>query len=316
MKLAAAVAVIVMALLIGIAVGMTLKSAPESSGPTDTASAAEIRRLDQEVDRLTSALVAAEARERAAVEVRAADPSEPIVIEPGPLSAAAEAPVAEESADTAEEEPGARFLSETYPCLDRVKWKDVGTSLFRMPALIRGVARQVLAGEKPDNSAIIEISQLNGNLVTAALTIREEVPGHAPNGFFTDPSFMLNAIAAALAAAELPLDEGQLEALEQIALTWMDRDRLRREGYDETTFELQKIREEAALKDRFFADSFELLTEVQLNTIEPEEIRRRLRLSLFSSATLLLVWARPFPFTKPSDVVGAFFRTAQRTVGL
>ncbi len=315
MKKITVVAVGAFSLLIGIAIGSSMKDAPEPLGPSDDSSAAEIRRLDHETERLEADLAAAEARERASHERAAELAAELAAAEPEPAGEASAAPVPPETV-AADPGPKARFMSETYPSLGRVKWKEVGTSLRRMPQLIAAAAKQVVAGKQPDPATLGKISQLNGNLVTAALTIRGELPGHAPNGSFTDPAFMSNAIVATLIEAELPLDERQLEALEGTARTFVERDRLRRGAYDGTTYELQKIREEAELKDRFFAAAFEHLTEAQVNALEPEEIRRRIRLSLFSSGTMLVIWARPFPFAERSEIVEGVFRTVQRAVGL
>jgi hypothetical protein len=104
------------------------------------------------------------------------------------------------------------------------------------------------------------------------------------NGKFTSAPFMVNAIAAALEAADLPLDDRQAGKIDAIARDTMAKDERRLAGYGDGTFALQRILDEAELKGAFFRDVFAVLSEAQATALSPASVRNRVRLDLFSSA--------------------------------
>lgn len=193
----------------------------------------------------------------------------------------------EQEGEAPSEKGEPRFFAESHGgILRKIDWKKVGSSLEEMVPLIVEVAGKVQAGETPNPETIGRIGELNGSLLTAALTVESALPGRNIQSRFTSPFVMANAIGSTLEAAVLPLSEGQSKSLLNIAERSVAEDDRRIGGYSEETLTLVKLYEEAELRDRFFADAFALLTPEQLQTLSPEEIHGRLRLSVFSSAVL------------------------------
>ncbi len=172
--------------------------------------------------------------------------------------------------------------------LRSVDWKSVGDNMHAMVPLLRDLGAKLLAGEQLPPETIGKIQQHNGPLVTAALKLGAAIPGTGPNGKFSDPGFMSNAIASALEASGLPLSEQQAAALERAAKDFAAQDEQRRNAYDAATPELLKILEEVELKDRFFDAAFALLRPDQAEALTPSEVRHRIHGDIFSGA---LVWA-------------------------
>jgi hypothetical protein len=133
-----------------------------------------------------------------------------------------------------------------------------------------------------------EIQQHNGPLLTIAMKIHaKKLPGESVNGSFTHPSMLANAIAATLEAAKKPLTEGQAAALEKAAREWSDADAKRLAGYGDGTYYLQRLAEEAEVRQRFLDAVFAFLTEEQRDALSPAAVRGRVQLDVFSSG---LVW--------------------------
>ncbi|MHC4861323.1 MAG: RasGAP domain-containing protein, partial [Planctomycetota bacterium] len=172
------------------------------------------------------------------------------------------------------------------------------------------IAPALLKRETPPMKVIGRIQELNGPLIAAALQVSEDLPGNGVNGRFTDPAFMLNAMASALEAAGSPLTPEQSKALEAVARTWMAADASRRQGYDEEAYALRRLYEEAELKGRFFDDSFVKLTAEQVTILSPETSRGRVRMDLFSSGLLYAALVRPIPFTDDDVLLDAYVRGA------
>jgi hypothetical protein len=114
---------------------------------------------------------------------------------------------------------------------------------------------------------------------------------------------MLNAMATTLEQAGLPLTASQASALEARARAAMARDRQRLQGYDDRTWMVRKIYEEAELKDAFFAEAFSLMTAEQVELLSPPLCRGRVRLDLFSASLIFSSLSRPEFFDTPEGLV-------------
>ena len=184
--------------------------------------------------------------------------------------------------------PLLRFSFGEYDAaLGEVDWKSVGESTNSMVPLITELRDSIKKGGPFPLETAGKIQRLNGSLIQAAAKIADKIPGSGINGSYTHPAFMVNAMAATLEAAGLPLTESQAESLGKLGRDFTERDRARSAGYDERTLDLLKVLEEAEMKDQFFGQALGLLTEKQRETLSPEATRGILGLDLFSSGLML-----------------------------
>jgi hypothetical protein len=308
MKTGVGIAVALVAGVIGLATGLTMGKDGDAAVSSGTSKArAESARLEDEITRLNRKLTE-QRREDATGEQKVA-PS------PRPDSPAKHTDRTGVEGDDEKEEQ-AWFFGDSYASLNKVNWPDVGSSLSAMNPLIRKVARDLMAGRRPDGADIGRISKLTTHLVAAAFAVKDELPGRPPSGSFSAPAFMVNAMTATLAAAKKPLSATQLESLERTARTFMREDRRRRDAYVDGVWEISKVYEEAALKDRFFIKALSILTAEQADVLKSRESHGRLRLSLFSSATMLETWARPFTFVDRSELLDQMLREVDHSFAL
>ena len=121
--------------------------------------------------------------------------------------------------------------------------------MSEMGPLVVSISKAIRDRAPAAPGTVGRIQELNGPLLEAALSLRDPIPGTGVDGRLSDPGFMLNAIAACLAAAGLPLSADQEAGLEEVARRAMAADARRREGYDDRTIELAKVADEAELKD-------------------------------------------------------------------
>jgi hypothetical protein len=184
-----------------------------------------------------------------------------------------------------------------------VDWPLVGKNMGKLSELIPRIAAKLAAGESPSLEDLGRVQELNGPLIRVAGSLQEDLPGTFINGKFSDPSFMVNAMATTLAQAEMPLTETQATALETCARSAMARDRQRLQGYDDRTWLVRKLYEEAELKDAFFTEAFGHLTEKQVDTLSPPLCRSRVRLDLFSASLIFASLARTDFFVSREGLV-------------
>jgi RNA polymerase sigma factor (sigma-70 family) len=203
--------------------------------------------------------------------------------------------------------------------LAQVDWREVGSSMSSMVPVLQALAQGVQDGkgvmEIPE---VGRIQQYNGPLVTAALTMAQaKVPGRGVNGAFTHPHMQVNAIAATLEAAGLPLNEAQAAALERVGREHAEADARRIASYDERTQVLQQILEEAEGRERFFEAAFAVLTQAQRDFLKPPATRDRLQIDLFSSGVVWLQYARfPMPFADRDTLVATAYAKVVSDFGI
>jgi len=309
MKAAATAAVVVVAVAAGVVVGTRFTGGADAPGggaaEEDTGLRAAVDRLTAERDALRKESAEAAGRTdraaadleavrtelaaaRAAAEAAAAPPA----TVPAPAADAASAPASAAPADP----KAARFAFPEYADTFReVDWKSVGSNLHAMVPLLRDLSDAVAEGRQPSPEDIGKIQQHNGALVTAALKLMNKVPGSGVNGSFTHPAFQVNSIAAALDAAGLPLTDPQAQALESVGRDFTDKDRARLAAYDERAWEMQKVLDEAELKDRFYESAFAVLTAEQRDALSPPATRGLVSFDLFCSGLMLAQFLSPVP---------------------
>ncbi len=239
---------------------------------------AALRTLEAERDEARR--LAAESGERAAALEKAAAERAPAAAVPPPAPAP----------------KGAAFSFPEYDeALGKVDWRSVGESTRSMVPLMQGLFDSLRKGEKPDIKNLGRIQQLNGSLVKAAAEVDEKLPGDGINGAYTHPAFMVNSLAATLDAAGLPLSASQAEALGRIGREFTDRENARLQSYDAKTYELQKVLDEAGLKDQFFEQALGLLGAEQKEAVSPAASRGVVGMDLYSSGLMLQMRLAPLP---------------------
>ena len=182
-------------------------------------------------------------------------------------------------------------------------WAAAGEAITKLvPLLVK--LEGVLRGEG-DLAAreFGDIGRWNSPLQQITLDAQQsDVPGSGTNGVFTHPAVALNLIHAALAQANVPLSEGQMDQLRALGDRFMLDDERRRQAYTPDTLALEDLIGEAALKERFFASVDGILTPPQREILHPPAVAGRLGVDLFSYGVLLRPLAKPVAFTSRDDL--------------
>jgi len=311
MKPVTLILVAVVAAGIGLALGTVLDGGGgPSSGSAPSEDKGERAAIDTEIEqtreriRLIQAETATITKEADRLEAENAELREKIASTRHRL---AELEVPGEAETIAVSDATGRFFMDRYNgVLKKVDWKSVGSSMGEMSQLIKAIVPALARGEAPDMEKVGTIQKLNSNLLAAAVLVQQEVGGTGINGAFSNPAFMVNAMASTLHAVEKPLTERQRKLIETIATDWLASDKKRMQAYDDATWTIQKLYEEAELKDGFFSDAFAVMTPEQVEALSPEVSRSRVRLDLFSSSLIYAARVRPVPFDETKEVVDFF----------
>lgn len=190
----------------------------------------------------------------------------------------------------ATETTGVRYRGGRYAdVLEGVDWEEAGQALSRMAPLLGEFVTSRLEG-KPPPPSVGDIQKYNGALVKMALKAEQDgIPGSGANGSFTHVAIVANLVYATLKHAGLPLSEAQEAQLTALADELLAEDEKRIASYGDETLAVQKLIDETALKDRFYAGVDALVTDEQREALHPEALRGRTSFDLFSSG---LVWAQ------------------------
>jgi RNA polymerase sigma factor (sigma-70 family) len=323
MKTPAVLVVAVAAAALGAAAGALLRKPPEpvpapAAVPAATADPEALRKSREDLDAARAAL--AETRERlAAAEARASRAEAAAAAPAVPAAPAAPAGptiAAAPAADAAKAAPAAFSFGEYDAVLGEVDWKSVGTNTRAMAPLIESLWESSRTGKPLDLEGVGRIQEHNGALIRAATKIAGKIPGTGVNGAYTHPAFMSHSIAATLEAAGLPLTEAQAKGLASVGREFSEKEKARAAGYDDRALLLQKVLDEAELKDRFFEAAFALLTPEQAQTLTPPAVKGILGMDLFSSGLLLATVVAPVPAADRAAFVEGIVRTAGGRLGI
>ena len=126
--------------------------------------------------------------------------------------------------------------------------------------------------------------------------------GTGVNGAFTHPSIIVNAVYATLREAGAPLSESQEEQLHGIGDRYVQEETRRVASYDDDVLALRQVIEEAALKDRLYAEIDAMLSGEQRDVLHPEGTRGRTAADLFSSGLVWLQVAQPMGFNSRDEL--------------
>lgn len=269
--------------------------------PTAAPLEAELARVEGRVGELERA-VAETTKERDALKVElaaakagalAASPTPPRPA-PAPTPAPATPPPADGPArpDASPKVAAAPVRVEGFEeVVDGIDWAAAGRSASGLAPLLPPFFEEWAKSGKIPSQSVGRIQLLNAGLVEAAITAagRLKVDVMSANSAYTHPSFLVNLVASALAAAGQPLTPAQLEAVTALGKQHAAEEARRAAGYREDAWELQKLLDETALKRRFMDAVLGTLTDEQRRAIVPDAARDRMQADLFSAA---LIWAR------------------------
>ena len=198
---------------------------------------------------------------------------------------------------------GPRFHYDKYrDALKQVDWKVVGESLHAMPPLLEELF-DALKNDKPLPPSVGQIQRHNGPLLEQAMKMQQAgLPGTTVNAVFTHPVAQVNMIYVTLRQAGKSLSEDQEERLGDIGARFMELDSQRLAAYEPTTMGLQKLIDETALKDRFYADVDAILSAGQRQVLHPPATAGYTGADLFSSGLVWAPMARPLGFSTREDL--------------
>jgi len=178
--------------------------------------------------------------------------------------------------------------------LGGIDWDEVGTSTAKLNPLLVQLLEQMEKTGTLTPDLLGEIQKWNAQLVAVALKVQAAgLPGHGVNGSFTNPAVDVNVIHAMLKASGDALTAGQEAQLGEIGRRYADEETRRDASYPEGALELRKVADEAAVKDRFYAEVDGVLSAGQRELLHPEAVRGLTQLDLFSSGIMTYLEVRP-----------------------
>ncbi|MBZ0137714.1 MAG: hypothetical protein K8I27_15215 [Planctomycetes bacterium] len=201
--------------------------------------------------------------------------------------------------------------------LRATEWKEVGDAVQNMTPHLKELTKSILESRDTAPETMEKIQAQNRRIIAEYGKIMGKLPtnsGH--NGEFTHPVYFMNMLAAQLEAAENPLAEEQLSQLAKHGEEYDKRWAKLQEGYDEKTWFIVKILDEAELKEWFIARMFEVTTPEQEAIARPPEVKGYLGLDLYSSGLMLSGHVVPVVRASQPEIVESVKDLLTAQVGL
>lgn len=166
-------------------------------------------------------------------------------------------------------------------------WADLGKTIQTMHEDMKEVRKAMREGEAISPALQEKLGRENRKLVQHALKVMEKLPTNASvNGEFSHPINLVNFLAAHLEGMGEPLSDAQLADLARLGEEYEKRWKAMQEGYDETTYNLQKLLDEGELKEWFREEMFRVTTPRQKAAAVPAEIEGVVGLDLYSAGLI------------------------------
>ncbi len=190
--------------------------------------------------------------------------------------------------------------------LNSAKWGELGASLKFMAPAVKQLAADLRAGKNPDPEAMKEIARNNMVLVQLAVGLHGKVPTHAQNfnGEYTHPITQVNLLAAQLEATGDPLTADQKARLTDLGKEYEKRWTTLQDGYNKETFLLQKLYDEADLKQWFTERMWQITTARQKAIAVDPSVEGLVGLDLYSPALMFQQSAVPLKSTNRDTLKG------------
>lgn len=262
---------------------------------------AENEQLKRDNEDLRQRLLALE-QERARQPI---EPTATVAAEPQPVAVAPTPVVA----------AGPTFDDERYTdALAKVDWASMGTVTKEMSDLLVKLVEALDRGEDMPMEVAVEIGKLNMKLVEQLPELMKAgLPGTGPNGVFSHPLVVGNHLASLLQQAGQPLSEAQRSALAAAVRHYTGEN----DGIhgDSTSLGLEKVLNEAAMKERLYDEAANLLSPEQRRLMYPEGAGRYNGSSLFRSGILWSTVAEPIEANSAADYATQITSKVERQLG-
>lgn len=179
--------------------------------------------------------------------------------------------------------------------LKNADWKELGGALQAMTPEMEPLAKAIREGKQPDPEVMKRIGAQNMKLVKLAVALQGKLPTHTSNvnGEYTHPVTIVNLLASQLAAAGNPLTDAQKKRLSELGDDYERRWKTQNDAYTAETFQLQKILDEAELKQWFTDQMWQVTTPEQKALVVSPNNEGYLGIDLYSPALMFQGIARP-----------------------
>lgn len=179
--------------------------------------------------------------------------------------------------------------------LKNADWKELGGALQAMTPEMEPLAKAIREGKQPDPEVMKRIGAQNMKLVKLAVALQGKLPTHTSNvnGEYTHPVTIVNLLASQLAAAGNPLTDAQKKRLSELGDDYERRWKSQNDAYTAETFQLQKILDEAELKQWFTDQMWQVTTPEQKALVVSPNNEGYLGIDLYSPALMFQGIARP-----------------------
>lgn len=187
-------------------------------------------------------------------------------------------------------------------------WKAAADAAFQMrqklPELMKLVAAGTPAHELPQE-LMLDVTRNNQKLIAIALDATGKLPtsgAASVNGVYTHPFMLLNLMARHLDAAGLPLDEGQVRALERVGQGYDQAYEQTVAGYGPNTLTLEKLLDELHLKRQTADAADAVLLPAQRDSLYDPASRHRYQMDIYSPTLMLAGMAEPLGVASEAEL--------------
>jgi hypothetical protein len=231
------------------------------------------------------------------------------------------APTPVESPPTAAAEPApalaALFSDPKFAdALGKIDWTQLGAVSNEMGPLLTKLAELMSKeGVEVPTELAIKIQTLNNQLLKPVGDLMGAgVPGFGPNGSYTHPLVMANAMASTLAAAGYALTSAQQQQIDGLVRAFSAEQQMI--GEAPRDFRLEQLLAETEMKDRFFKEVGSLLAPDQHGALYPDGSTAYEGTSLFSTGVSARAYGDAVPAKDPDDFARSATRRLTDQLGL
>jgi hypothetical protein len=183
----------------------------------------------------------------------------------------------------------------TLEGFQKADWDGLGKATTEITRLMAALYECIEEEENADPELQEKIRHENAHLVKYAAGIMGDIPTSSPiNGEYAHPLSLINLIAAALKSVDKALTADQKSAIIKIGEAF-DRDYVTLQGgFGKNTCKNRRLVSELQLKKACLNRMLTVLTPGQREAIIKPKYAHRIRVDLFSPATMIQLIVRPF----------------------
>ncbi len=192
------------------------------------------------------------------------------------------------------------------PELRDTDWETLAAAIIEIDDDVVKLEAALAAGEGLDAEAQQRIFAQQAKLQSYAIKLIGKLPTHASgNGEFSHPISVANMISAYLDVGEQPLSNSQRGEITSLGEEYNRSFDDLNSGYDDSTYQLEKLLDEVSLKNDFVSQMYGALDPDQADFVVRPSIRGRAALDTFSPAVMLMMKATPLSVDSPADLRSA-----------